>query len=180
VIAAVLLVTACSQSADRLPSANSSNVAATAPRAATPVPSPGTGPDARTPLAQPAKAADPKSTQAAVEIARTFADLLNRQKFNEAYMLLGPRSGFTSPADLREHFVPYSHLRITIEDWWPPVPEGAAGSIYLSVHANISGTVGGRHVDHPATISMRRVNDVPGSTEAQRRWHIESFDDTVM
>jgi hypothetical protein len=25
----------------------------------------------------------------------------------------------------------------------------------------------------PANIILRRVNDVPGSTEAQRRWHIE-------
>jgi hypothetical protein len=35
-------------------------------------------------------------------------------------------------------------------------------------------------VEHSATITMRRVNDVPGSTEAQRRWHIERFEDMVM
>jgi hypothetical protein len=27
-----------------------------------------------------------------------------------------------------------------------------------------------------ATVTVRRVNDVPGSTEAQRRWHIERID----
>ena len=28
----------------------------------------------------------------------------------------------------------------------------------------------------PADIILRRVNDVPGSTEAQRRWHIERIE----
>lgn len=129
--------------------------------------------------AEPTKAADPKSVDAAMAIARTFADLITHQKFAEAYMLLGPNGGFSSAADLAKHFAPYSALKLSIDDSPPPSPEGAAGSIYLSVRANISGTVDGRHVDHPATITLRRVNDVPGSTEAQRRWHIEGFSDTA-
>lgn len=129
--------------------------------------------------AEPARATDPKSVDAALAIARTFADLISRQKFAEAYMLLGPNGGFSSAADLAKHFSPYSALKLSVDDSPPPSPEGAAGSIYLSVRANISGTVDGRHVDRPATITMRRVNDVPGSTEAQRRWHIEGFSDSA-
>ena len=29
---------------------------------------------------------------------------------------------------------------------------------------------------NPATIMLRRVNDVDGSTQAQRRWHIERIE----
>ena len=35
---------------------------------------------------------------------------------------------------------------------------------------------GGGTIRRPANIVLRRVNDVPGSTEAQRRWHIERID----
>lgn len=132
------------------------------------------------PEVRPKAPADPKSTEAALELAQKFADLLNQRKFEEAYMLLGAGSGFSSAADLEDHFSPYSGLHVTILKSPPPAPEGAAGSIYLSVQANFYGIVRGRRVDHPATITMRRVNDVPGSTAAQRRWHIEGFDDTVM
>src|SRR5947209_7110330 len=85
-IAGLLLVSACSQSAERQPSANSSQPAP----APAPVPPPGTGPDARTPLARPADAVDPKSSEGAVNLVQGFADLLNRHKYDEAYMLLGP------------------------------------------------------------------------------------------
>ena len=34
----------------------------------------------------------------------------------------------------------------------------------------------GQNVERRATAVVRRVNDVPGSTEAQRHWHIERID----
>jgi hypothetical protein len=52
--------------------------------------------------------------------------------------------------------------------------EGAAGSSYVSVPAIFYGkTNAGQAFRRGATVILRRVNDVPGSTEAQRRWHIE-------
>ena len=47
--------------------------------------------------------------------------------------------------------------------------EGAAGSSYVTVPVIFYGDKFRRAAD----IILRRVNDVPGSTEAQRRWHIE-------
>ena len=48
--------------------------------------------------------------------------------------------------------------------------EGAAGSLYYSVPVTIA--------DGPRTLAgevvLRRVNDVPGATAEQLRWHIES------
>jgi hypothetical protein len=58
----------------------------------------------------------------------------------------------------------------------PGGQEGAAGSSYISIPVQVAGHLNGKHVDRPITLIMRRVNDVPGSTEAQRRWHIDRID----
>jgi len=34
----------------------------------------------------------------------------------------------------------------------------------------------GKDLRLPAEVTLRRVNDVDGSTEAQRRWHIERIE----
>lgn len=117
-------------------------------------------------------AADPKSSEAAVALVSGFADLLNAGKFNEAYMLLGPNAPPRS--DFDRQFSRYSHLQVTVGK--PGNQEGAAGSIYLSIPLSVSGDLDGKHSTRSATAILRRVNDVPGSTEAQRRWHIERID----
>ena len=115
---------------------------------------------------------DPKSSEAALDFVRGLVDLLNRGKFDEAYMLLGP--GAPPRSDFDRHFAQYSNLNVSIGK--AGEQEGAAGSIYLSVPIVISGVSNGKHVDRSATVILRRVNDVPGSTEAQRHWHIERID----
>ena len=103
---------------------------------------------------------------------RHFVALLNSGSFDEAYMLLGPNAPPRSQFDRR--FSSYAHLNVSIGQ--PGDQEGAAGSIYLSVPLTVSGTAGGRFVSRSATAILRRVNDVPGSTEAQRHWHVERID----
>ena len=59
----------------------------------------------------------------------------------------------------------------------PGNTEGAAGSIYVTVPVVVYGKLkGGDQFRHPASVILRRVNDVPGSTETQRRWHIERIE----
>ena len=124
-----------------------------------------------TPTAK-APTVDPKSTEAAEELVRSFARLLNSGKFNEAYMLLGagapPRSQFD------RQFSRYSNPDVTLGRAGDQ--EGAAGSIYVSVPLTVSGNAAGKRTSRSATAILRRVNDVPGSTEAQRHWHIERID----
>jgi hypothetical protein len=131
------------------------------------VPAPGTGSDARTPLAPVKPAIDPKSTEAAQELVRGFVRLINAGKLNEAYMLLGP----TAPPrkDFDRQLEGYTHATQGAAG----DQEGAAGSIYLSVPLTLSSDDGRKR---EATVILRRVNDVPGSTEAQRRWHIDRID----
>ena len=87
-------------------------------------------------------------------------------------MLLGP--GAPARAEFDKRFSSLSGLKATIGSAGDQ--EGAAGSIYLSVPLTVSGISDGKRVSRSATLVMRRVNDVPGSTEAQRRWHIERID----
>jgi hypothetical protein len=139
------------------------------------VPPPGTEPDGRTPLVQPTQqrpTIDPKSTEAAGELVAHFVRLLNAGRFDDAYMLLGPAAPPRSQFD--RQFSPYSDIEVT--PGTPGDQQGAAGSIYVSVPLTVSGALGGKRSSRAATAILRRVNDVPGSTEAQRHWHIERID----
>ena len=53
--------------------------------------------------------------------------------------------------------------------------EGAAGSSYYTSQATITSTDrDGRPIRFEGPIVLKRVNDVPGATAEQLRWHIES------
>ena len=55
--------------------------------------------------------------------------------------------------------------------------EGAAGSMYVTVPVRFQPTsVPGNARPRNGEVTLRRVNDVPGSTEAQRHWHIDHID----
>jgi hypothetical protein len=54
--------------------------------------------------------------------------------------------------------------------------EGAAGSSYVAVPVRLHGRMkDGTPFRRRVEVTLRRVNDVPGSTEAQRRWHIRAI-----
>jgi hypothetical protein len=124
------------------------------------------------PPPRPAPTIDPKSNEAAKELVEGFVRLLNAGRFNDAYMLLGPNAPPRPQFD--ERFKGYSSL--SVSSGAAGLQEGAAGSIYVSVPLKVSGRLHGQQVDKDGTAVLRRVNDVPGSTEAQRRWHIERID----
>lgn len=120
----------------------------------------------------PKPTVDPKSSEAAEELVRSLVGLLNEGKFNEAYMLLGPNA--PPRAEFDNDFSRYSDLQVTAGAAGDQ--EGAAGSIYLSLPLTVSGRLAGKRSSRGATAILRRINDVPGSTEAQRHWHIERID----
>ena len=112
---------------------------------------------------------DPKSTEAAVELARAFTRLIDCRQFNEAYMLLGANAPARSRFD--DDFSHFSNLRVTLGT--AGLQDGAAGSIYVSIPLTVAGRRDGRDISRSADLAMRRVNDVPGSTDAERHWHID-------
>jgi hypothetical protein len=137
-----------------------------------PPPPPGTGPNARTPLAPvepPEPAIDLKSPAAAREVVREYVRLIGAGRSAQADALWSdPRASKRFRERFRDSY---------IETSAPSDPEGAAGSIFVTVPATIyDNDLANSPVRKRGEVILRRVNDLTGSTESQRRWHIERVD----
>lgn len=124
------------------------------------------------PLPKERPTVDPKSSEAAENLVRGFVRLLNEGRLNDAYMLLGPKA--PPRAEFDQRFTDLRNMSALAGS--AGAQDGAAGSIYVSVPMTLSGRAEGEEVRRKGNVVLRRVNDVPGSTEAQRRWHIERID----
>jgi hypothetical protein len=157
----LMVLAACNPTAPQQPLANQSNP-----------PVPVTLPDDRVPLEEPKGPIDPKSAEAAGQVVQHYGALIEQKRFPEAEKLWG--DGASARAFSHE-LKRYSEAHMEIGK--PGDMEGAAGSSYVTVPVIFYGkdqkSAGYRRA---AGVILRRVNDVPGSTEAQRRWHIERID----
>lgn len=141
-------------------------------------PAPGTPgglPDDRTPVSEAPFTAD--SAQGAANVVQTYFALIGERKFAEAYRLWGEGGAASgqSEADFVRSFAAYQSYNAQIGA--PGQIEGAAGSLYVEVPVVIYGRrTTGEEVHMHGTAQLRRVNDVPGSTPEQRRWHIARLD----
>jgi len=123
--------------------------------------------DDREPLAEPKGPIDPKSPEAAGQVAQHYGALIEQGRWGDAansWSDPGAASAFAAQLQSRG----LKHLEIGK----PGEPQGAAGSVYVSMP--VAFYTGDKRA--AAEMTLRRVNDVPGSTEAQRRWHIERID----
>jgi hypothetical protein len=132
---------------------------------------PGGLPDDRTPVEE--GPIDPKSGQGAGQVLQRFGGLLEQRKFAEARKLWsddGKASGMTE-AEFVAAYSKYSEIHSEVGA--PGQMEGAAGSAYVDIPFRLYGKLkAGGTFNLVGPITLRRVNDVPGSTEEQRRWHI--------
>jgi hypothetical protein len=175
--APLLLLTACGRS--QLPEGPVANDTQPA------VPAPGTGPNAKTPLApaapkpppppsliEPTGPIDPKSIEAAGQVVQHYGALIEQSRWAESRALW---SDAEAAKAFERNFRAYTDVHIGIGDLGDA--EGAAGSIYVTESVKFYGKKnGGGDYRRPAEVTLRRVNDVSGSTDAQRRWHIERID----
>jgi len=126
----------------------------------------------RTPLAEPKGPIDPKSAEAAGQVVQHYGALVEQHRSEEAEKLW---SNAAAASEVRSRLAPYPEIHLEIGK--PGEPEGAAGSTYVTVPIVFYGKdQSGGPLRVSADMVLRRVNDVPGSTEAQRRWHIERVD----
>ena len=161
VAAAILTLSACGQAARRQEPRNSAEPANSLAPQAPAIPLPGTGPDARTPLGEPRGPIDPGSIEAAVQLVQHYGALVGQGRYDEAEKLWEEGSA-------ARVFAKGLHAHAHLEIGEPGETEGAAGSIYTAVPVVFTSSSFRR----AAKVILRRVNDVPGSTKAQRRWHI--------
>jgi hypothetical protein len=115
---------------------------------------------------------DPKSVEAAGQLVQHYGALIEQRQWDAAAMFWAdPGLAEALARQLRRE------AEVHLEIGNPGEPEGAAGSIYVTMPVAFYGANPmGKLFRRPAEIVLRRVNDVPGSTEAQRRWHIERID----
>ena len=113
-------------------------------------------------------ATDPKSAAAAREVVLRYARLVEDGRMSEARPLWTEGSDTSAIEAQLEKF---EQLDAKVGN--PGQLEGAAGSSYVDVPLQLAGRTGrGEPLGLDGTVTLRRVNDVPGSTELQRRWHI--------
>jgi hypothetical protein len=174
--ASMLSFCACNQTAENRVETNEITVTAVNETASTPAPAPTANaeanvslPDDRTPLEEPKGPIDPKSAEAAGQVVQHYAALIEQRRWSEANAYWGDAA---TAASFRGELAGYSEVHMEIGK--PGDSEGAAGSIYITVPAVFYGkTKAGGSFRRGANMILCRVNDIPGSTEAQRRWHIE-------
>lgn len=129
-------------------------------------------PEDRTPLNEPNGPIDPKSAEAAGQVVQSYGALIEQKRWAEANALWGDS---VAAARFEAQLAQFANVHLEIGN--PGELEGAAGSIYVTMPVIFYGDqTDGQPFRRSADVILRRINDVPGSTEAQRRWHIQRVD----
>jgi hypothetical protein len=119
----------------------------------------------------------PDSAQGAAQVVQGYYGLLEEKRFEDAQDLWNPAGAIGSQDDAHfaARFRGFGEIHANIGA--PSAPDGAAGSTYVTVPVQVYGRIAAN--GHPwhalRQVVLRRVDDVPGSTQEQRRWHIESI-----
>lgn len=180
-----LAATACSAPDEQ--SAPQPGASTTAEPSATPAPAgsaagpppgytDGSGINEGYPILRPAELAPQaaRGEAGARDLLVTFARSLELREYDQAWAMLG----ITARQDwTREQF---NQAFAGLRDLTVAVPggtlEGAAGSSFYNSQVQVTASdADGRPVRIEGPIVLRRVNDVPGATAQQLRWHIESL-----
>jgi len=136
---------------------------------------PGGLPDDRTPTSEAPFTAT--SAQGAADVVQLYFALIGEGKYGEAWEKWtdgGRASGQTREA-FRAGFGRYRSYRALVGA--PGEVEGAAGSLYVNVPVVIYGRMAdGPELHLRGVATLRRVNDVPGSTAGQRLWRIAKIE----
>lgn len=135
---------------------------------------PGGLPDDRTPVSE--APFTPTSAQGAANVVQIYYASLGAKDYPAAWKLWnngGAASGMSADA-FAKSFDQYDSYNANIGA--PGQIEGAAGSLYVEVPVQVYGRrKDGREVHMLGSATLRRANDVPGSTAEQRSWRIEKI-----
>ncbi|GAB1596276.1 superantigen-like protein SSL4 [Lysobacter claricitrinus] len=161
---------ASSTPASAAPSTDDATPPATSTPGETPTPPPSNGGDASLP--EPTTPPDVASPQAAATVVETYFALIDEKRTQEADALWSDAARAAAFRDALDK-LGKPHMQV----FAPGGIEGAAGSMYITVPVEFGATdQGANSRPRKGEVTLRRVNDVPGSTEAQRHWHIDHID----
>lgn len=158
----IAFLAACSRQAEQQADHSQAEAAAPAPTPA---------PPAENVVAVPVP--DQRSPEAAVAVLRAYFAAIEERRYGDAYRLWsdGGRPSGMSEAAFAASFASYRDYRGRVGE--AGRMEGAAGSSYIDLAANVTGTLRtGERFKQSGTVTLRRVNDVPGATSEQLQWRI--------
>ena len=119
-----------------------------------------------------------KTEKGARNVLLSWGRAIELREFDQAWRMMGEAGADRwAPGQFREMFADLDSLSVALPDGRM---EGAAGSSYYSLDIAITAQdADGRPVRIEGPVVLRRVNDVPGSSDEARRWHFESIDLSV-
>jgi hypothetical protein len=168
--AGIVLLAGCGRATDPANNAGSGPEAPVARQNAAAPPKP--APSEPKVLIEPKGPIDPTSVEAAGQVVQHYGALIEEGRWTASRGYWGSAEAAQA---FERNFRDYADVHVEIGDLSDP--EGAAGSIYVTEPVTFYGkTNGGGTYRGPADVTLRRVNDVDGSTAAQRRWHIEQIE----
>ncbi|MBD2100342.1 hypothetical protein [Leptolyngbya sp. FACHB-261] len=116
-----------------------------------------------------------KLQQEAVQVIRDYYSAINRRDYQQAYSAWerDTAAGQQSFEQFRQGFASTASTAVEVGE--ADRLDGAAGSVYIQIPVTITAiTTNGTRQRFRGSYILRRVNDIPGSTSEQRRWHLHS------
>lgn len=171
---ALLALAGCGQ--EPVPAPQKTATGAPAPVAATAEP-PAVAEPAATPApeqAPPLIAEADKGAKGARSVLLAWAHALERGDYAAAFAQWGAEAEARSGMTAAEHAAWWGRFKTITVAMPDGTMEGAAGSSYYEAPTTVVGKQqNGKPYRLEGSVVLRRVNDVPGATPDQLRWHIE-------
>lgn len=116
-----------------------------------------------------------KTETGARALLLSWGRAIELREYTQAYRMMGEAGAARwTLEEFRAIFADLDTIAVALPDG---TMEGAAGSSYYALDVTIDAQDGeGRPIRIEGPLVLRRVNDVPGASEASLRWHFESID----
>ena len=126
-------------------------------------------------LAQSLQNGENSQQQQAAQVIRHYYDAINQKDYKRAYADWA-NNGTASQQSFQQFkkgFADAASVKVDIGE--PGRINGAVGSLYVDIPVTITATtVNGTTQHFTGSYTLKRINDVPGSTQKQRIWHLYS------
>lgn len=120
----------------------------------------------------------PDSAQGAANIVQTYYALLGERRYRDARALWddGGRASGMDDAAFAASFARFSEYHAQVGA--PGAIDAGAGQRYVAVPVIVYGRLkdGGAAYHASGTVTLHRVGDIDGATEAQKSWHLRGIE----